>query len=339
MMKKFLLLRFSSIGDIVLTSPVIRCLRKTYPKAEIHFLCKTKFTSLLEANPYLDKVYGFNKDFQSILPQLKKEGYDVIIDLHKNLRSFRLRQSLKVTSYAFHKANWAKWLMVNFKINQLPKEHIVDRYMDTVKSLGVQYDGEGLDYFIPNDQHFNGSAFGLKSNVPFITFAIGAAHATKRLPLEKIKAICATLNHQIVLLGGPAEESVGNEVINSHPKVINSCGKLNLHQSADALRQSDLLITHDTGMMHIGAAMRKNIVSVWGNTVPEFGMTPFYPDQGFTGQKNLFSAKIIEVNELPCRPCSKIGHPQCPKGHFKCMEGIDIESIRRSVEDVLSRIE
>ncbi len=338
-MKKFLLLRFSSIGDIVLTSPVVRCLRKRYPEAEIHFLCKTKFATLLKATPYLDKIYSFEKDFNAVLPQLKAETYDVVIDLHKNLRSLRLRQSLGVTSYAFHKANWAKWLMVNFKVNRLPEEHIVHRYMATVKPLGVVYDGEGLDYFIPEDQKFDGVAFGIAPKEPFIAFAIGAAHATKRLPLAKIKAICGLLPQKIVLLGGPAEQSVGSEVTNSYPKVINSCGKLSLHQSADAIRQSSMVITPDTGMMHIAAALRKKIVSIWGNTIPELGMYPFYPKEPSKSGKALLLSKVVEVNGLSCRPCSKIGFDQCPKGHFKCMENIDIEEVRKGVEEVLSRIE
>lgn len=338
-MKKILLLRFSSIGDIVLTSPVVRCLRKQYPEAKIHFLCKTKFATLLKANPYIDKIYGFEKDFSVILPQLKAEAYDVVIDLHKNLRSFRLRQSLNVTTYSFHKANWAKWLMVNLKVNRLPKEHIVHRYMATVKPLGVVYDGEGLDYFIPEDQKFNRAEFGLAAEEPFIAFAIGAAHATKRLPLAKIKAICGLLPQKIVLLGGPAEGSVGKAVTNKHPKVINSCGKLSLHQSADAIRQATLVISHDTGMMHIAAALRKKIVSIWGNTIPEFGMYPFYPDDQSDTEKTALFSKMIEHKPLSCRPCSKIGFDQCPKGHFKCMEHIDIEELREAVAAILSRIE
>jgi ADP-heptose:LPS heptosyltransferase len=333
-MKKILLLRFSSIGDIVLTSPVVRCLRKRYPEAEIHFLCKTKFTTLLKANPYINKVYGFDKDFDTILPQLKAEGYDVVIDLHKNLRSLRLRKFLGITTYAFNKTNWAKWLMVNFKINQLPEEHIVHRYMATVKPLGVVYDGEGLDYFIPEDQTFDRTKFGIRPDEPFLAFAIGAAHATKRLPLEKIKAICALLPQKVVLLGGPAEQSVGATVINSQPKVINSCGKLSLHQSADAIRQASLVITHDTGMMHIAAAFRKKILSVWGNTIPEFGMFPFYPEKKSNRGKPVLLDKMIEVKGLSCRPCSKIGFDQCPKGHFKCMEEIDIEEIKRAVGEL-----
>lgn len=335
-LKKLLILRFSSIGDIVLTTPVIRCLRKRYPKAIIHFLCKTKFANILEANPYLDKIHHFEKDISSILPILRKEGYDVVIDLHKNLRSIRLRKALNVKSYSFHKANWAKWLMVNLKINQLPKQHIVLRYLEATKPLDVSYDGGGMDYFIPKRDIFRPTEFDLAKNEPFIVFAIGAAHATKRLPINQIKAICSKVKQKIVLIGGPGEKDIGKEVTNSISNVINSCGKLSLHQSADAVRQSILVLSHDTGMMHIAAALGKKIVSVWGNTIPEFGMYPYYSGDltfnTFTNKKS----KIIEVKDLSCRPCSKIGFSNCPKGHFKCMNSIDIEEVRQAVLGLLS---
>jgi len=204
--------------------------------------------------------------------------------------------------------------------------------MATVQSLDVNYDGEGLDYFLPENQRFDREHFGLESNENYTVFAIGAAHATKRLPLEKIKAICTVLSQKVVLLGGPAEQAVGEMVIHSLPKVINTCGKLSLHQSADAVHQASLVITPDTGMMHIAAAFRKPIVSVWGSTIPEFGMTPFYPD-GIQSNEN------IEVKGLSCRPCSKIGFAKCPKGHFRCMTAIDVEVVRKRVHELLSSID
>lgn len=308
----------------MLTTPVIRCLRKKYPEATIHFLCKTSFATILESNPYLDKVLHFQKDISSILPQLKKEGYTDVVDLHKNLRSIILRNALRVDSHTFHKANWAKWLIVNLKIDRLPKVHIVDRYMAAVKELDVDYDGEGLDYFIPEKEQFKPADFGLDPQTPFLTFAIGAAHATKRLPLEKIAAICSSLSQKIVLIGGPSEKSIGTQIAADLTHVINTCGSLNLHQSADAVRQSTMVITHDTGMMHIAAAFRKKIVSVWGNTIPGFGMYPFYPDDVSLNES-------IGVLGLSCRPCSKIGFAQCPKGHFRCMNDIDTEEVRAAV--------
>jgi len=315
-----LLIRFSSIGDIVLTSPVARCL-KTQIGAEVHFLCKISFRTLLEANPYIDKIYSIKKDVKEVTAALKAEQYDVVIDLHKNIRSLQVRRALGVKSYAFDKINLAKWLMVNFKVNRLPDKHIVDRYLKTVEALGVKNDGQGLDYFIPPNQAIDLTAlakqfhFG-ESLQQYTVFAVGAAHATKRLPQEKIIAICKSIKSPILLIGGPQEKTVGEQIVAAAgPHVINTCGQMSLHQSASIIQQSSEVISHDTGMMHIAAAFRKKIISIWGNTIPEFGMYPYYPS-------GMNLNRSIEVKGLSCRPCSKIGFEQCPKGHFRCMREI-----------------
>ncbi len=319
-MQKILVIRFSSIGDIVLTSPVVRCLKQQLG-AEIHFLCKTSFRTLLEVNPNIDKTYSIKKDVKEVIPALKAEHYDVIIDLHKNIRSLQVRSALGVKSYSFDKINLAKWLIVNFKINRLPDKHIVDRYLAATAILGVKNDGKGLDYFIPKDQEVDLNDLAQQFNFgeslqKYTAFAIGAAHATKRLPQEKIIAICKSIKTPILLLGGPQEQETGSQVVTkSGSHVINTCGQMSLHQSASLVRQASEVISHDTGMMHIAAAFRKKIYSIWGNTIPEFGMYPYYPS-GTNHNTN------IEVEGLSCRPCSKIGSEQCPKGHFRCMNDI-----------------
>ncbi len=320
---KLLVIRFSSIGDIVLTTPVIRCLKQQLG-GEVHFLTKKKFHSILASNPYLDKIHVIEKSLSALLPALQEEGYDYVIDLHNNLRTRRVKWALKAKNFTFKKLNLEKWLLVNFKINRLPDVHIVDRYLATTKSLSIHNDGQGLDYFIPKEAEVRISDY-LKSERPFIAFAIGAAHATKRLPMSKIIEICQIIAQPIILLGGPAEAEVGDEIATqAGAHVVNSCGKLKLHQSASVVRQADYVITHDTGMMHIAAAFQKNIISVWGNTLPAFGMTPYYGER-----KNKNTS--IEVNALACRPCSKIGHAACPKKHFNCMQQIDIESIKKAL--------
>ena len=315
---KILILRFSSIGDIVLTTPVVRCLKKQLG-AELHFLTKTGFASILEPNPHLSKVYTFSKNIPAeLLDQLRSERYDLIVDLHHNLRSLRIKLALGGPSKSFNKLNWKKWLLVNLHFNRLPKIHIVQRYMDTVQQLGVQYDGNGLDYFIPEAGNLDGISL---PDTPFVAFALGATHATKRLPTEKIIEICQQIQQPIVLLGGKTEQEAGAWVAQqTGPHVLDLCGKLNLHQSARVIELSGQVITHDTGLMHIAAALRKPIISVWGSTVPAFGMTPFYP----TGMDQNTS---VEVSGLSCRPCSKIGFDRCPKGHFKCMRQIDAAEV------------
>ncbi len=320
---KILVIRFSSIGDIVLTTPVVRCLKQQLD-CELHYLTKKSYQSILAPNPYLDTIHVLEDAFSDLITRLRAEKYDYLIDLHNNLRTWRIKQALRVKSYSFDKLNWQKWLLVNLKINRLPPVHIVDRYMATTAALEVRNDGQGLDYFIPKEAEVEISDW-LDSERPFVAFVIGAAHATKRLPTEKIIAICQKINIPILLLGGPAEAETGAIIAKtSGTHVKNTCGKLKLHQSASVVRQAAKVITHDTGMMHIAAAFQKDIISIWGNTVPAFGMTPYY---GTPSNKNT----TIEVPNIACRPCSKIGHAACPKQHFNCMQQIDIEQIVESV--------
>lgn len=309
---KILLIRFSSIGDIVLTTPVIRCLKQQL-NGELHYLTKDAYASILEPNPYVDQVWTIKKRVGEVKAKLKAENFDYIIDLHNNIRSRQVKWVLRAKAYTFDKINWQKWLMVNFKINRLPEVHIVDRYLQPAMKLGVQNDGKGLDYFIPTEQEVNiQEQFQIDGN--YIAFAIGAAHATKRLPIDKIIEICHQVQLPVLLLGGPAEKEEGAFIAEKAGKhVLNTCGQLKLHQSASVVRQAYKVITHDTGMMHIAAAFQKEILSIWGNTIPEFGMYPYYGNQK---DRNT----IFEIQNLSCRPCSKIGHETCPKGHFKCME-------------------
>ena len=332
MSKKILVIRFSSIGDIVLTTPVVRCLKKQLG-AEVHFLTKRGFEKILLNNPNIDRVFSIEKKISEIIKSLKLERYDYVIDLHNNLRSWQVKNALGVKSYSFDKLNFEKWLMVNLKINRLPHNHIVDRYLDTVKDLGARNDRQGLDYFIPKEDEIDVVKF-LRENftrelppqyfdqksenkLPYLAFVIGAAHATKRLSVDKIVEICNGLNLPVLLLGGKEDKANGDAIaMKSTHYVFNFCGMLNLNQSASAVKQARKVITHDTGLMHIAAAFDKKIISVWGNTIPEFGMT------AYTNEVENF-----EVEGLSCRPCSKIGHQKCPKGHFDCMQKQDSKAI------------
>lgn len=330
-MPKFLILRFSSIGDVVLTSPVVRCIKQQIPNAEVHFFTKQQYRSTIEFNPYIDKKIYLNDDLQELIPQLKKEQYDYVIDLHKNIRTLLIKFRLGKKSVSFNKLNFEKWLIVNFKINKLPKIHIVDRYLDTVKTLGVKNDNEGLDYFLPDELKKEDAFSSLQ--IPFeqnkyVAFAIGAQHATKRLPTEKIISICKKISNPVVLLGGKEDAERAVEIANAvGNKIYNACGILSLHQSAAVVKFAHAIITHDTGLMHIAAAFNKKIISVWGNTVPQFGMTPYLGYNRMQG-----SAALIEVKDLKCRPCSKLGYDKCPKGHFDCMNKIDEDVILKSAQ-------
>ncbi len=317
-MAKFLIIRFSSIGDIVLSTPVMRCLKQQLPNVEIHYLTKPAFKPILEHNPYIDTLHLLDKSILKKALELKQLGFDYIIDLHNNLRTQLFKTVIGVPTHNFDKLNIEKSILVNLNINNLPDVHIVDRYLDTLNNFGVVNDGLGLDYFFHSDFIFN-PTIQLPKN--FIAFVIGAQHATKRLPNEKIISICQQIKQPIVLLGGTEDAANGALIATqSGSHVINLCGKLSLHESASVISLSDTVITHDTGLMHIAAAFKKPIVSVWGNTVPEFGMTPYY------GNFKIRNSKF-EIQNLSCRPCSKIGFKTCPKKHFNCMMLQDNEAI------------
>lgn len=324
-MVKFLVIRFSSIGDIVLTSPLLRCLKQQVDGAEIHFLTKKSFANIVKNNPNVSKVFTIESSIYEVLPQLKAENYTYIIDLHYNLRSVMLKMRLHKTAFTFNKLNLKKWMLVNFKHSSLPKTHIVERYLETVKQLGVKNDGKGLDFFIAKEEEIDVLTLPEKFHSEYIAFVIGAKHFTKRLPTHKIISICDKIKLPIVLLGGKEDEETANEILKkSTATIYNACGKYSLQQSASLVKQATKVITHDTGLMHIAAAFNKEIISVWGNTVPEFGMTPCLPSDSKP-------AKIVEVNGLSCRPCSKIGFSKCPRGHFNCMNLIDENEIIKSV--------
>ncbi len=330
-MKKILLIRFSSIGDIVLTTPVIRALKKQL-KCELHALTKKQNENLFINNPYIDKVFTFQNSEKEVIPSLKNEEYDFIADLQKNIRSARVRKALNKPFGTFPKLNIEKWLLVNFKINKLPDVHIVDRYFEAVKSLNVNNDFEGLDYFIPKKDEVKPETIDKSLSEGYIAFVIGGQHYTKILPPEKISEIINNIEFPAVLLGGKEDFERGEDVKKLTPgkKVINTCGKYNLNQSASLVEQSKLVISNDTGLMHIAAAFKKPVISIWGNTVPEFGMYPYLPGE----EEKVF---ISEVKGLKCRPCSKIGHKRCPKKHFKCMMNQDTGKIVEVVNNFYSR--
>lgn len=323
---KFLIIRFSSIGDIVLTTPVIRCLRKKYPDAVIHFLTKAKFSSIVESNPYLTKIIKLENDLEEVIENLKEEKYNAVIDLHNNLRTLRIRQALKgVPFYSFNKLNTQKWIYTALKINILPHKHIVDRYLKTTEHFGVINDNEGLDFFIPGDGRVKESDLPFSHSHGFIAIAIGAAHNTKKLPVNKLKQLCSDINYPIILLGGKEDIINGEAISKVDPvKIYNACGKFSINESADIIRKSNLVISHDTGMMHIAAAFKKTVFSVWGNTVPSFGMYPYKTEY-----------KVFQVNKLWCRPCSKIGYDKCPMGHFKCMQKMNVDEITENIKITL----
>jgi ADP-heptose:LPS heptosyltransferase len=269
----------------------------------------------------------------TVIEALRKEDFDYVIDLHHNLRTWKVKRALGKKSFSFNKLNIEKWWYTNFKWNRMPDRHIVDRYLDTLSSFGVRNDGAGLDYFIPPADELKPNDIPTSHQAGYIGLVIGAALATKKLPFHKLKEVCERARHPLILLGGPEDADMAGQLAAIDPvKIYNACGKFNLNESAALVRQAKLIVTHDTGLMHIAAAFKRPILSVWGNTVPEFGMYPYYGDNYLfnyreRGEGNELPYQMMEVKGLSCRPCSKIGYKKCPKGHFKCMEQQPVEEI------------
>lgn len=328
--QKILVLRFSSIGDIVLTTPVIRCMHRQLENAEIHYLTRTVYMPLLEHNPYIHRLMGFDHSPQELLPRLKAEHYDFIVDLHRNFRTVALRLRLLRPSASFPKLNIRKWLMVNFHINTLPKIHIVDRYFMAIKRLGVLNDGKGLELFISQKDEVALSELPANFWNGYGVIAIGAKHYTKQIPVELATEIVSLAPLPFLLVGGIEDYDKGEQINHKIPlKSYNICGKYSLPQTASIVKNAKIVITSDTSIMHIAAAFHKPIISIWGNTLPEFGMYPYMPG-------NEEKSILIENKELKCRPCSKLGYTECPKEHFKCMRQHNPQQVIGAIHKLLA---
>ena len=296
---KILVIRFSAIGDILLTFPIVESLVNKYPSAEIHFLTKPSNKPVLELLSSKVQPRFLQKSLGQTAKQLRGERYDLVIDLHNNLRTFLLQLLMTKWSWSrFRKLNFKKWLHTTFKWNTLPKVHVVDRYAQaaSVKPTAVN--------LVVNNTN-------LVESLPlnYVAWVLGATFSTKQYPLSKLIETIEFLDIPIVLLGGEKEMSMASSLQAHFPSLISFVGKTSLSEAALLLSKAKVVVTNDTGLMHLAAFYAKPMVCIWGNTVPAFGMYPYQSAPVFHAQ----------VSDLSCRPCSKIGHNTCPKGHFHCM--------------------
>lgn len=342
---KTLVIRFSSIGDIVLAAPFLRVLRKRFPEGQIDFVTRSEYAELVRSNQNLNHTYAFDASggfdkLRDLKKVIRKERYDLIVDLHDSLRSKYLRSVLGAKRVVVDKRIFQRSMLVKFKKNIFRETiPVADRYIETVKELGIVNDGKGLELHIPDEVLFGvtGKLATLRLNrfEKVIGLCPGARHFTKRWPPERFARVGAAfamkMDAKILLFGGPADESICRQIswgINNEAgedRATSLAGQLGLLETAAAMQYCDLIVTNDTGLMHLAAAMHKKIIAIFGSTVKEFGFFPYDP-----------SAIVLEQRGLECRPCSHIGRAECPERHFKCMTEISPEQVflagKRSLE-------
>ncbi|MBN1639401.1 MAG: glycosyltransferase family 9 protein [Ignavibacteriales bacterium] len=303
---KILIIRLSSLGDVLLTTPVIREIKTKYPKIKIDFLVRNNFSDVYKYNPILNKLYEYKNDnAEELISILKKNNYDLIIDLQNSRKSRRLVRKLKCPRVRFKKHNFKKFLFVRLKINLLKSiDSIPERYAESLP--GILLDNYGLDIFIP---HSIKSV--LSDNEKYIGICPGSKHFSKRYPKEYFIELAKMLiseNYKIVLFGGKDDKIICYDISRELPNAINLSNNNNLLQTAEDMKKCEIVLCNDSGLMHTAVATKTPVAVFYGSTIREFGFFPYNCEH-----------IIFENNLLTCRPCSHIGLNKCPKKHFKCM--------------------
>lgn len=315
--QKICVFRLSAIGDIVLTTAMLRLLRERFPEAEIHYIIKKQFASLLEANLFIDKLIAFDSSlgFKGLLQlgrQVRAEQYDIFIDIHKNIRSVICRNFAGAKETLSFKKNLLKRTALTVgKLDLYEKyDPVFLRFINTLERYKVQYDGQGTELHIAEKSRQRVRSLLPDTGNKLVVLCPGASFPTKQWPeeylLELAQRIKKETSAQIVFHGGPAEQSIC-EKLSSQTDAVSLAGKLNLNESAALTERASLVVANDTGMLHISEAMKTPVVGIYGPTAKQLGYYPILPD-----------STVAEV-DLPCRPCTKMGKETCPEKHFKCM--------------------
>jgi ADP-heptose:LPS heptosyltransferase len=331
---KILVIRFSSIGDIVLTSPVYRILQEQLPHgAEVHLLTYKRFAFVNEANPFVNKIWAVEKSGMEVLNQLKEENFDYIIDLQNSMRSRSIRKKLGALTFHVNKQNFRKWIQVNLGVWKGPIEHIVDRYIDTLKTFKITNDGKGLEYFIPS------TTSSIQDLLPnefiqegYTVIAVGGAHEGKRWSEENWTGLSERFHEERIVWIGGKEDAI--DLVHS-PKHLDLIGKCSVHESARLVESAKAVICGDTGMMHIAASFKKDIVALWGCTTPDLGMGVYRPNP-LVGE-HMHTAYLQAKRKG--RPCSKLGN-RCKYGmHNKCVDVIQIKHVEEAFNKMKNKWE
>ena len=314
---KILVIRLSSMGDVIYTTPVVRCLKQQLAGAEIHFLTKPAFKYIYDNNPYLDKLHLLQPKLDDTIAEIRNEKFDYIIDLHSNLRTAIIKLKTGVKSSTFNKQTVSKWLSLKLHLKLVDPVPLAERYLKAVAFLGVKNDNKPIDYYL-KAEHSLTTLLPPSHQHNYVVFIIGATHFTKRMPNQKVATICKAIGRPVVLLGGTDVQANGESIaLACGSNVYNACGQNNLDESVFIISKAARAIGFDTGLTHIAEAFNLPIASIYGGTEP--GLLGVQPYQ-------VADAEVISI-ELPCRPCSKFGLANCPLGHFNCMNKIPNETV------------
>ena len=324
--QRILVIRFSSLGDILLTTPFLRVLQKKIPSAKIDFLVKASFIDAIKLNPNINEVFAWQTEgeLEKLVANLKTKKYDFVLDLQNNFRSKRVVSKLGIDSLVFKKPNIRKFLLVQLKLNFLKdKKQIPEKYIEVVPEL--ELDDLGLELFLPENIK---PKYQSKKNI--IGLAPGAFHYTKRWPIEYYSDLGNKLTEdgfEIVIFGGKSDIEICNDLQKRITGSIDLSNDNQLYSTAADMKNCKLIVCNDSGLMHTAISVGVPVVSIFGSTVKEFGFTPF-------GVENL----IIENNNLSCRPCSHIGKSTCSKKHFKCMNELTAEMVYKEIENFMRKL-
>lgn len=331
---KILVTRFSSLGDIVLTTPVYHNLKLSYPECKISVAVKEKFCGILEGNPYIDNliVLKNRESIFSLVKRIRNEKFDVFIDLHNKLRSVILRMFCSIPDiFVYRKNAIGKYLYIknNNKSNFITK-HTIEKYLDVLKEMDIHPTIQSPEIFV-NDyfNHFC-EKYKVGQNDLLIGINPGSVWPTKKWLPERFAEVADWLitNHgaKIVLVGANNDRDDVNKVLaKTKHQCIDLCGETTLKELATFISKCSLLITNDSGPMHIATAFQVPLVAIFGSTTKELGFAPY-------GENN----SVVEI-DLPCRPCSSHGLKKCPKNHFKCMRDISSGQVILAAKSFLDK--
>lgn len=327
---KILIFRLSAIGDIILTSGLVRCLKQQLPDCQIDFVVKKQFASLVSDNPHISQIYevdsaqGFG-GLRQLAAQLKANEYDVFFDIHKNFRSRFVRNASspqKVLKYDKHVLK--RFMLTRFNIDLYkPAVPVYQRFIQSAAPLGIKDDGRKTEFFINQDiQKRISSKLADAELLPlnYICLCPGASFWNKQWPIEYFTALAqkihTTTSYSIVLIGGTKEKELSAKIAQAVPAVVDMTGALNLQESAAVLSSALCTVANDTGMLHLSEALGRPVVGIYGPTARQLGYFPI-----------LQTSVVAENNNLTCRPCTKMGMNACPKKHFKCMKDLTPQSV------------